>query len=84
MIIELYKQTNTNQNKNKMKKNLLLAIIAIIFCAIISQAQNVPSYVSTNALVGWWSFTGNAKDSSGHGFNGTDRKSTRLNSSHRT
>jgi hypothetical protein len=29
-------------------------------------AQNVPSYVSTNGLVGWWSFTGNANDESGN------------------
>ena len=30
----------------------------------------VPKYVSTNGLVGWWPFTGNASDSSGYGLNG--------------
>jgi hypothetical protein len=34
------------------------------------QAQ-VPSYVPTNGLVGWWPFNGNANDESGNGNNGT-------------
>ncbi len=34
-------------------------------------AQNVPSYVPTNGLVGWWPFNGNANDESGNGNNGT-------------
>ncbi len=35
-----------------------------------SMAQ-VPSYVPTNGLVGWWPFNGNANDESGNGNNGT-------------
>jgi len=31
----------------------------------------VPSYVPSNGLVAWWPFTGNAKDSSGNGNDGT-------------
>jgi len=31
----------------------------------------VPSYVPTNGLVGYWPFNGNANDESGNGFNGT-------------
>jgi hypothetical protein len=31
----------------------------------------VPSYVPTNGLVGWWPFNGNADDESGNGNNGT-------------
>ena len=31
----------------------------------------LPSYVPTNGLVGYWGFTGNANDSSGNGHNGT-------------
>ena len=31
----------------------------------------VPSYVPTNGLVGWWPFNGNANDESGNGNNGT-------------
>ena len=38
--------------------------------AIVSFAQ-VPSYVPTNGLVGWWPFNGNANDESGNGNNGT-------------
>jgi len=34
-------------------------------------AQNIPSYVPTNGLVGWWPFNGNANDESGNGNNGT-------------
>ncbi|MFZ4799405.1 MAG: LamG-like jellyroll fold domain-containing protein, partial [Bacteroidia bacterium] len=30
----------------------------------------VPNYVSSNGLVAWWPFTGNASDSSGYGLNG--------------
>jgi hypothetical protein len=36
----------------------------------ISTAQ-IPSYVPTNGLVGWWPFNGNANDESGNGNNGT-------------
>jgi hypothetical protein len=53
-----------------MKKILLLtAAIANTFLAAYS--QNVPSYVPTDGLVGWWPFNGNANDESGNGNNGT-------------
>ncbi|MEY4128234.1 MAG: Internalin-J precursor [Bacteroidota bacterium] len=52
-----------------MKKNLLLFIILII-CGTSFFAQ-VPSYVPTNGLVGWWPFNGNANDESVNGNNGT-------------
>jgi hypothetical protein len=42
----------------------------LIFTATLSFAQ-VPNYVPTNGLVGWWPFSGNAIDSSGNGNNGT-------------
>jgi hypothetical protein len=51
------------------KKNLLLTAIAIFGLALISNAQ-VPNYVSTNGLVGWWPFNGNANDESLNGNNG--------------
>jgi hypothetical protein len=51
-----------------MKKLLLLLSL---FIAAQSYAQNVPAYVPTNGLVGWWPFSGNAIDSSGNGNNGT-------------
>ena len=48
------------------KKNLLLTAIAIFGLATITMAQ-VPSYVPTTGLVGWWPFNGNANDESGNG-----------------
>ena len=45
------------------KKNLLMTAIAIFGLATITIAQ-VPSYVPTNGLVGWWPFNGNANDES--------------------
>ena len=52
------------------KRSLLLSAMATFTFAIVSFAQ-VPSYVPTNGLVGWWPFNGNANDESGNGNNGT-------------
>jgi len=52
------------------KKNLLMTAIAIFGLATITSAQ-VPSYVPTSGLVGWWPFNGNANDESGNGNHGT-------------
>ena len=46
-----------------------MTAIAIFGLATITIAQ-VPSYVDTNGLVGWWPFDGNANDISGNGNNG--------------
>ena len=54
-----------------MKKNLFLTIAATLGLTATTIAQNVPSYVSTNGLVGWWPFTGNANDLSVNANNGT-------------
>jgi len=51
-----------------MKTKSLIA--ALILTASSAFAQ-VPSYVPTNGLVGWWPFNGNANDESGNGNNGT-------------
>lgn len=51
-------------------ENLLMTAIAILGLATITMAQ-VPSYVPTNGLVGWWPFNGNANDESGNGNDGT-------------
>lgn len=50
-----------------MKTNTITA--ALLFAAGSAFAQ-VPSYVPTNGLVGWWRFNGNANDESGNGNNG--------------
>jgi len=52
------------------KKNLLMTAVSILSFATISMAQ-VPSYVPTNGLIGWWPFNGNANDESGNNNNGT-------------
>lgn len=51
-----------------MKKSLLF--IGLIMTAITVTAQ-VPSYVPTNGLAGYWSFSGNANDVSTNANNGT-------------
>ncbi len=51
-------------------KNLLMTTIAIFGLAFFSNAQ-VPNYVPSNGIVGWWPFNGNANDESGNGNNGT-------------
>ena len=51
-------------------KHLLLTIAATLGLSASTIAQ-VPQYVPTNGLIGWWPFTGNANDESGNGNNGT-------------
>ena len=53
-----------------MLKNYVKLIVALVFASNV-MAQNVPSYVPTNGLVGYWPFNGNANDESGNGNNGT-------------
>jgi len=51
-------------------KKLLLSALALLSMAGIGTAQNLPSYVPANGLVGWWPFNGNANDESGNNNNG--------------
>ena len=51
-------------------KQLLMTTIAIFGLATISMAQ-LPSYLPSDGLVGWWPFNGNANDESGNGNHGT-------------
>ena len=53
-----------------MKKYVLIAS-AIGLCLTASVMAQVPNYVPTNGLVGYWPFNGNANDESGSGNNGT-------------
>ena len=50
-----------------MKRLLLL----ITICISTFSFGQVPTYVPTNGLVGWWPFNGNANDESGNANNGT-------------
>jgi hypothetical protein len=51
-------------------KKLNFTLLLSVFCTAFSFAQ-VPNYVPTNGLVGWWPFNGNANDESGNNNNGT-------------
>jgi hypothetical protein len=51
-----------------MKKTITLLAVVLFTTTIFAQ---VPSYVPTSGLAGWYSFTGNANDDSGMGNNGT-------------
>jgi len=50
-----------------MKKLLLFGAI-VLSTATFAQ---VPNYVPTNGLIGWWPFNGNANDESGNNLNGS-------------
>jgi hypothetical protein len=51
-------------------KSILLTAVATLGLTAATMAQ-VPNYLPTNGLVGWWPFNGNANDESGNGNNGT-------------
>jgi len=53
----------------KIKSIFLTAIAAFGFTT--ASMTQVPNYVPSNGLVGWWPFNGNANDESGNGNNGT-------------
>ena len=50
-----------------------MSLFALIFTMVIviPAAAQVPSYVPTDGLVGWWPFNGNANDESGNGNDGS-------------
>ena len=52
----------------------LILLFSVLFTTM-SFAQ-VPNYVPSNGLVGWWPFNGNANDESGNGNNGTNNGAT--------
>jgi uncharacterized protein (TIGR02145 family) len=47
-----------------------LLTLTLLCFGLLAQAQ-IPAYVPTNGLVGWWPFNGNANDESGNGNHGT-------------
>jgi hypothetical protein len=53
-------------------KNKILLLIAVATLGLTAKTMaQVPNYVPTNGLIGWWPFNGNANDESGNGNNGT-------------
>ena len=61
-----------------MKKVMFTAVLVGLGLTANVMAQ-VPSYLPTNGLVGWWPFNGNANDESGNGNNGTVNGATLTN-----
>jgi hypothetical protein len=57
-----------------MKK---IALLFLLICSV--SFGQVPSYVPTDSLVGWWPFCGDANDLSGNGHNGTINGATLVN-----
>jgi hypothetical protein len=53
-----------------INKKLLLLSVGLLMTTQMIFSQ-VPSYVPSNGLVGYWGFNGNANDQSGNGNNGT-------------
>ena len=62
------------KTKNYFKK-LSLALLMLVGFTNFVNAQ-VPSYVPTNGLVGYWPFSGNANDISGNANNGVNNGAT--------
>ena len=58
-----------------MRNKLLLIAMGFALTTQMISAQ-VPSYVPTNGLVGYWPFNGNSNDVSGNAHNGTSNGST--------
>jgi uncharacterized protein (TIGR02145 family) len=48
-----------------------LLTLALFLCLGTFASAQIPGYVPTNGLVGWWPFNGNANDESGNGNHGT-------------
>ena len=55
-----------------MKTLLLFGAIALS----LNSFSQVPTYVPTNGLVGWWGFNGNANDESVNGNDGVNSGAT--------
>jgi hypothetical protein len=53
-----------------MKKTFYVLTCALCTLLVLPAAAQVPAYVPTDGLVGWWPFNGNANDESGNGNDG--------------
>jgi hypothetical protein len=55
----------------KRFKSIYLLIILFFGCFSQTVFSQLPTYLPSDSLVGWWPFNGNANDESGNGNNGT-------------
>ena len=55
----------------KLKRVVHITCLLSFVIAPLSLSAQIPTYVPTSGLVGWWPFNGNANDESGNGNNGT-------------
>lgn len=68
MFATISKMRSTLPQQTPLPMRLLYSL-ALVSLSIAANAQ-VPSYVPTNGLIGWWPFSGNANDASGNGNHG--------------
>jgi uncharacterized protein (TIGR02145 family) len=54
----------------KRFKSIYLLIILFVSCLTQTVFSQLPTYLPSDSLVGWWPFNGNANDESGNGNNG--------------
>ena len=59
--------------------NAILRLIVLVLFPIACIQAQIPSYVPTNGLIGWWPFNGNANDESGNGNHGIVKGGSVLN-----
>jgi hypothetical protein len=52
----------------KVSLRIIISCILIFFSSVVF--AQIPTYVPTSGLVGWWPFDGNANDYSGNGNHG--------------
>jgi hypothetical protein len=62
--------TRQHHNLFIMKKTLYVFVWACCALLALPATAQVPGYVPTDGLVGWWPFNGNANDESGNGNDG--------------
>ncbi len=56
--------------KNIGLKNIYILLLVVFYSFSSDLIAQIPNYVPTSGLVGWWPFDGNANDLSGNGNNG--------------
>jgi len=53
-----------------MERKFVIAFIVFLVGLSFSAMSQLPNYLPTDGLVGWWPFNGNANDESGNGHTG--------------